>query len=291
MSQDSEENEADPAMREVFDHTAVSKRAAIEQGTYPFPPLARSGDDETSSSEPSEANDAEQGMQKAERAEDLQLPPRRPQRSPRAPRGHQAASEPDNSPKHPGRHDMQEQVERATKLRNEANKYLKDEKYSQAIEMYSEAVKVLPRLAPETAICLANRSAALLAIGDAKQAKLDAEAAVRFDCMYFKAHFRLGKALQAAAAEALGNGDDLAAAELEAQAKRSLHLAKLIKKNAAGEAAADKLSEYWSSVIAATGSIKGLYSLRLKRHHFNMGEEPIGVGNFANIYFAEHKVR
>ena len=342
------DTERDPpdtvVMKEAFDHTAITTYSHPPQrSSYPFPPLPKHDEaaermSEASASqqvgplalpspqpttEAEAAAEAELKLQAAERAEDLNLPPRQKVNKPlRVPRSRQnvgnapgpsagagAGAAENGQRKH--RQLMAEQVELAAKLRDEANRYLQEEKFVQAVEMYSEAVKVLPKLAPETAICLANRSAAWLALGDFQRAVEDAEQAVRFDCMYFKAHFRLGKALRALADEQSANNaqkpqggilDSNVAAStgsneahafdaMREAAEQSLSLAKILKKNAASDAAAKKLASYWARVVHERGSIKGLYSMRAKKSHFEMSEEPIGVGNFAKIYTARHKVR
>eukprot|EP00750_Incisomonas_marina_P026503 INCI5916.3.p1 GENE.INCI5916.3~~INCI5916.3.p1 ORF type:complete len:1060 (+),score=203.53 INCI5916.3:100-3180(+) len=341
------DTERDPpdtvVMKEAFDHTAITTYSHPPQrSSYPFPPLPKHDEaaermSEASASqqvgplalpspqpttEAEAAAEAELKLQAAERAEDLNLPPRQKVNKPlRVPRSRQnvgnapgpsagagAGAAENGQRKH--RQLMAEQVELAAKLRDEANRYLQEEKFVQAVEMYSEAVKVLPKLAPETAICLANRSAAWLALGDFQRAVEDAEQAVRFDCMYFKAHFRLGKALRALADEQSANNaqkpqggilDSNVAAStgsneahafdaMREAAEQSLSLAKILKKNAASDAAAKKLASYWARVVHERGSIKGLYSMRAKKSHFEMSEEPIGVGNFAKIYTARHKV-
>ena len=106
---------------------------------------------------------------------------------------------------------------------------------------------------------------------------------------YFKAHYRLGKALEALSdvVEGLSNGTDESRLRLKSAADDALQLAKLLKKdrnraskngssngnNAANgrtdarwmmsENTRSKLDQYWKKVVNERGSIVGLHSMRV----------------------------
>lgn len=77
-------------------------------------------------------------------------------------------------------------VERSDDLKGEANQLFKNEKYSDSIEKYSEAIE----LNPTNAVLFANRSIANLRIENFGYALSDANKAIENDKMYLKAYYR-----------------------------------------------------------------------------------------------------
>jgi tetratricopeptide (TPR) repeat protein len=343
----------DPVIVDVFNHTGITGSGQTQaHGSIPFPELPTHGHGGLApEAAADQAAQAERGLHIAEQSEDLGLPPAASngggstsastsgQRTRPKPRGRDGGgplpapaggtptgpAPPAAAVKQPHFSRMSEQVESSGRLRDEANRYLLAGQNAQAAELYTEAIKALPHWAPETAVCLANRSAALLALGDARGARRDAELAVRHDCLYFKGHFRLAKALQAladaaeraaemaakataaattatatvtaavvasgsqgeerrgeaaqhsqeaeaaaaaaaaaVAAAELGMGIGGSPATLREAAAEALALSLAIKKNAAGDRAAQLLDKYWKRIVSETGSVKGMYSMRVR---------------------------
>jgi len=82
------------------------------------------------------------------------------------------------------------EVERAVKIKDEANKFFKDEKYDIAIELYSKAIE----LDPQQPTYYGNRSIAYLRRELFGSALNDANEAIRLDPAYVKAYFRRASA-------------------------------------------------------------------------------------------------
>ena len=86
--------------------------------------------------------------------------------------------------------------QRAGAFKAEANEFFKQEKFQQAVDLYTKALE----LNPKTAVCYANRSAANLRLEKFGCALADASKAVEHNKNYLKAYYR-----RAAAHMALGN--------------------------------------------------------------------------------------
>uniref|UniRef100_A0A914PVF7 Uncharacterized protein n=1 Tax=Panagrolaimus davidi TaxID=227884 RepID=A0A914PVF7_9BILA len=84
------------------------------------------------------------------------------------------------------------------KLKDEANKLFKAEKYNECLEAYSQIlVKCFSTMSnSEKAVIYSNRSAAYLMLNNQssiKKAKVDAEKAIKFNPSWFRGYFRLGR--------------------------------------------------------------------------------------------------
>ncbi|KAF4045374.1 DnaJ domain [Phytophthora infestans] len=88
--------------------------------------------------------------------------------------------------------DMTEEwAEQAEAFKGEGNKLLADKQFSDAVEMYTRAIK----LDPENAVYYSNRSAAYLAMGDARgKALKDAEKCIELKPDWWKGYSRKGAA-------------------------------------------------------------------------------------------------
>ncbi|KAF4132062.1 DnaJ domain [Phytophthora infestans] len=85
----------------------------------------------------------------------------------------------------------EEWAEQAEAFKGEGNKLLADKQFSDAVEMYTRAIK----LDPENAVYYSNRSAAYLAMGDARgKALKDAEKCIELKPDWWKGYSRKGAA-------------------------------------------------------------------------------------------------
>ncbi|KAH8808137.1 hsc70 cochaperone [Xylogone sp. PMI_703] len=82
----------------------------------------------------------------------------------------------------------EEQKKEADALKSKGNAAMAKKNYSEAIDLYTQALK----LVPNNPIFLSNRAAAYSASRDHESAMIDAEAAVKVDPTYTKAWSRLG---------------------------------------------------------------------------------------------------
>merc|ERR1711917_91208 len=81
----------------------------------------------------------------------------------------------------------EEQKEQAQKFKNEGNALVKEQKYKEAIEKYTEAIKC-----QESAIFYCNRAAAYTSLTNYEEALQDCKKAISFDPDYSKAYSRMG---------------------------------------------------------------------------------------------------
>lgn len=81
-------------------------------------------------------------------------------------------------------------LKQAEELKLEGNKAMARKDFDEAIQKYTEAIK----LAPKNAVYLSNRAAAFSSLRDHESAVKDAEAAIEIDPSYSKAYSRLGLA-------------------------------------------------------------------------------------------------
>lgn len=86
-----------------------------------------------------------------------------------------------------------EEKENAEKLKNKGNEFMKSEKYSDALESYSQAIK----LDPKNAVYFCNRAAAYSKLSKHQQAIEDCNRALTIDPSYSKAYGRMGIAFTA----------------------------------------------------------------------------------------------
>lgn len=77
--------------------------------------------------------------------------------------------------------------ELAQKLKNEGNQFMKDQKYQDAVDKYSQAIEV-----QESAIYYCNRAAAYTSMENYEEALQDCKKAISFDPEYSKAYSRMG---------------------------------------------------------------------------------------------------
>ncbi|KAM9331466.1 small glutamine-rich tetratricopeptide repeat-containing protein beta [Gastrophryne carolinensis] len=84
-------------------------------------------------------------------------------------------------------------IEKAEKLKDEGNNFMKDQNYESAVECYSQAVE----LDPKNAVYYCNRAAAQSQLGHHEDAITDCEKALSIDAKYSKAYGRMGRALGA----------------------------------------------------------------------------------------------
>jgi len=77
--------------------------------------------------------------------------------------------------------------EQAQKLKNEGNAFMKEKKYQEAVDKYSEAIKV-----QESAVFYCNRAAAYTSMENYEEALQDCKKAISFDPDYSKAYSRMG---------------------------------------------------------------------------------------------------
>merc|ERR1712193_37874 len=80
-----------------------------------------------------------------------------------------------------------EEREVANKLKSEGNQLMKDKKFKEAIERYSEAINV-----QESAIYYCNRAAAYTSLENYEEALQDCKKAISFEPDYSKAYSRMG---------------------------------------------------------------------------------------------------
>merc|ERR1711970_549615 len=81
----------------------------------------------------------------------------------------------------------EEQKELAQKFKNEGNALVKEQKYKEAIEKYTEAISC-----QESAIFYCNRAAAYTSLTNYEEALQDCKKAISFDPDYSKAYSRMG---------------------------------------------------------------------------------------------------
>merc|ERR1719188_1835914 len=81
----------------------------------------------------------------------------------------------------------EEQKEQAQKFKNEGNALVKEQKYKEAIEKYTEAIKC-----QESAIFYCNRAAAYTSLENYEEALQDCKKAISFEPDYSKAYSRMG---------------------------------------------------------------------------------------------------
>ncbi|XP_062568112.1 small glutamine-rich tetratricopeptide repeat-containing protein beta-like [Saccostrea cucullata] len=86
-----------------------------------------------------------------------------------------------------------EEKEQAEKLKNEGNNFMKEEKFSDALECYSQAIK----LDNKNSVYYCNRAAAYSKLNKNIQAIEDCERALNIDPQYSKAYGRMGIAYTA----------------------------------------------------------------------------------------------
>ncbi|XP_035826053.1 small glutamine-rich tetratricopeptide repeat-containing protein alpha [Aplysia californica] len=86
-----------------------------------------------------------------------------------------------------------DQKEEAERLKNKGNEFMKSEKYSDALESYSQAI----RLDPRNAVYFCNRAAAYSKLNKHQQAIEDCNRALAIDPSYSKAYGRMGIAFTA----------------------------------------------------------------------------------------------
>lgn len=84
-------------------------------------------------------------------------------------------------------------IEKAEKLKDEGNNYMKEQNYEAALDCYSQAVE----LDPNNAVYYCNRAAAHSQLGRHSDAITDCEKAISIDARYSKAYGRMGRALAA----------------------------------------------------------------------------------------------
>merc|ERR1711937_1085943 len=77
--------------------------------------------------------------------------------------------------------------EAAQKLKNEGNAFMKEKKFQEAVDKYSEAIKV-----QESAVFYCNRAAAYTSMENYEEALQDCKKAISFDPDYSKAYSRMG---------------------------------------------------------------------------------------------------
>lgn len=77
----------------------------------------------------------------------------------------------------------------ANELKQLANELYKNQKYSEAIDLYSQCINLFP----ETSTFYLNRSAAYMMTGDFKRAIADSRKCLSLDPMAAKAYFRIAK--------------------------------------------------------------------------------------------------
>lgn len=82
----------------------------------------------------------------------------------------------------------EEDIKRAEEVKKEGNEFMKVEKYDEAIEKYTDAIKVDPK----SAVYYCNRAAAHTGRGDYQAALADCKKAVYIDKSYSKAYSRMG---------------------------------------------------------------------------------------------------
>lgn len=83
-----------------------------------------------------------------------------------------------------------DKVAESEHLKNEGNRLMKEEKYTEAIAMYTKAINIDPR----NPIFYCNRSAAWTRLGDYDKSISDANLSLRYNPRYSKAFVRLGDA-------------------------------------------------------------------------------------------------
>jgi len=81
----------------------------------------------------------------------------------------------------------EEEKEKAQKLKNEGNQFMKEKKYQEAIDKYTEAINVT-----ESAVYYCNRAAAYTSMENYEEALQDCKKAISFDPEYSKAYSRMG---------------------------------------------------------------------------------------------------
>jgi len=81
----------------------------------------------------------------------------------------------------------EEDKDKAQKLKNEGNQFMKEQKYQEAVDKYSEAIVV-----QESAIYYCNRAAAYTSMENFEEALQDCKKAISFDPDYSKAYSRMG---------------------------------------------------------------------------------------------------
>merc|ERR1712018_35910 len=77
--------------------------------------------------------------------------------------------------------------EQAQRLKNEGNAFMKEKKFQEAVDKYSEAIKV-----QESAVFYCNRAAAYTSMENYEEALQDCKKAISFDPEYSKAYSRMG---------------------------------------------------------------------------------------------------
>ncbi len=83
-----------------------------------------------------------------------------------------------------------ERVKRGEEIKGEGNALFKENKLSQAIDKYDEAIAMLPLNHPRRSVFLCNRSMCSLKIETPGQALVDANQAIHYDKTNVKAHYR-----------------------------------------------------------------------------------------------------
>lgn len=81
----------------------------------------------------------------------------------------------------------EEDKEKAQKLKNEGNQFMKEKKYQEAVDKYSDAIAVT-----ESAVYYCNRAAAYTSMENYEEALQDCKKAISFDPEYSKAYSRMG---------------------------------------------------------------------------------------------------
>lgn len=84
----------------------------------------------------------------------------------------------------------EEKVAESEKLKNEGNRLMKEEKYEEAIQMYTKAINIDPR----NPIFYCNRAAAFIRLNNFDRAIADSNLSLRYNPRYSKAFVRLGDA-------------------------------------------------------------------------------------------------
>lgn len=82
----------------------------------------------------------------------------------------------------------EEKVAESEHLKNEGNRLMKEEKYQEALQMYTRAINIDPR----NPIFYCNRAAAWIRLGDYDKSISDANQSLRYNPRYSKAFVRLG---------------------------------------------------------------------------------------------------
>jgi len=95
----------------------------------------------------------------------------------------------------------EEEIAQAEQWKDKGNNFFKERKYDEAIQCYSEAIK----LNKKNAVYYSNRAAALQYLQDYEQVIQDCSIAIELDPQYLKPYMRLG-----AAYESLGKFDEAA---------------------------------------------------------------------------------